>query len=107
MSCIKYILKRVANDSRPTISIEIGLKISTTYSDIKLDVRLQSGRKLPIRSMIIDDDENGIIHFEFNEGEIVEGIHTADLMFYDISNPTEYFTLPEDEPIQIIARARA
>lgn len=99
-------LRRVAGDALPTVAFDIDVVLSTSFDDIQLDVRLETGVKLQIRSMIVDNDANGLFHFEFAQDEIPAGVHTADLIFHDLVVPLETFTIPEDMTMIIIARER-
>ena len=99
-------IRQVAFDALPILSFEFeDTQLSTTFADIQLDVRLESGDKLPIRSAIIDDDINGFFHFEFLQDEVPPGVHTGELIFSDINVPTDTFRLPE-EPMRIFLRRR-
>ena len=99
-------IRQVAYDALPILAMEFeDTQISTTFADIQLDVRLETGAKLPIRSAIIDDDLNGLFHFEFQQDEVPPGVHTADVIFSDISVPTDTFRLPE-EPLRLVMRER-
>ena len=101
-------LKRVEFDALPTIGFElVDTKLSTSFDDIEMDIRLETGRKLPIRSAIVDDDDNGIFHFEFSQDEIPAGIHKADLVFHSVTTPTDTFRIPDEESIRLVVRERA
>ena len=106
MPCRRVEIRQVELDALPILSFEFeNTQISTTFTNIQLDVRLNTGERLPLRNAIIDDDVNGFFHFEFAQDEVPAGVHEADLIFYDITVATNTFRLPE-KPLQIYMRSR-
>lgn len=99
-------IKQVEFDALPVLSFEFeDTQLSTTFAAIELDVRLDTGEKLPVRNAVIDDDLNGLFHFEFLQDEVPAGTHQAEVIFYDIGVPTNTFRLPE-EPLRLVIRER-
>lgn len=99
-------VRQVELDALPLLSLEFeGTELSTTFATIQLDVRLNTGEKLPIRSAIIDDDLNGFFHFEFLQDEVPNGVHQAEVIFSDINVPTSTFRLPI-VPLRLFMRER-
>lgn len=96
----------VSLDELPDFVFEIDVEtpLSTTFSSITLDVRRPDRSKI-MKAAIVDDDENGIFHFEWTAGDLIEGAHYAELVLVDI-NTSKPLTLPERDPIRFVARGR-
>ena len=103
------VLRRVAQDALPILSFVFeGVQLTTQFALIELELRFESGKRLlPRKQWVIDDDINGVFHFEFAEGEIPAGTHRGELLIFDLNTPTDKFTLPDKTEFVVIARDRA
>lgn len=94
----------VAVDELPTLNLEfVGVDLSI-YSDIDLIVRLEDGQDFTLAA-VIDDAAGGLFHFEWGPGDLVPGVHTADVRF-TLSASGKQDTLPKGAPIRLIVRGR-
>lgn len=107
MSCgTQIVQKRVEGAGLPDLAFEFDppVELSTTYSSIRAVVRLDSGTKL-VKNAVIDDDTNGVFHFEFDDGEIPDGCHEVELEFINLVTG-KLLVVPEGNPIRWDTRAR-
>lgn len=108
MSCCETIvLKRVEGAGLPDLGFRFDppVQISATYSSIKAFVRLDTGISIE-KDAVIDDDANGVFHFEFDDGEIYAGVHEIELEFVDLATGKTSIE-PKSSTIRWDVRARA
>lgn len=107
MSCTPIVIKRVDGAGLPDLAFAFdpAVQLSTTYSSIKAIVRLDTGIKLT-KDAVVDDDANGVFHFEFADGEVYAGVHEVELEFVDLATG-KTLIVPDVAPIRWDVRARA
>lgn len=74
----------------------------TSFTDIVLRVRRQDGSRFE-RDAVIDDAAEGEFHFEWQAGDLVPGLHEAEITFTDAIGDE---TFPDDKPMQLVIRER-
>jgi len=95
------VFRYVDTDEKPDLGAELEGEDISQFASITLRVRLSSG-KLLTKAAIVDDSPNGLFHFEFDTGDLIAGIHKAEVVFAFPDGKTE--TVPDEQPIDIIVR---
>lgn len=94
----------VEADELPDLPFELeGIDLST-FSSIKLRIRLDTGGIVEVDA-VIDDAPNGLGHFEFATGEIIKGNHLAEIRTVRASD-SKPETFPDEQPMQFIVRGQ-
>lgn len=75
----------------------------TLFSSIVVRVRRSDGI-LVFPTVVIDDAANGLFHAEWAVGDLIEGTHTFEIVFTDLSAKEN--TLPKKRPVILQVRGR-
>lgn len=93
----------VEDDELPNITLEFEGVDLGVFTSIVMNVRRPDGR-LIVKTAVIDDAPNGLLHFEWAVGDLIEGLQTADIVFTESSGKSE--TFPDDQPLEINVRPK-
>lgn len=76
----------------------------SVYSSIVMNVRRCDGTSFSLTA-VVDDAPNGLAHFTFLAGQLIVGIHEADIVFSTSDGGVDLF--PPDAPILIKVRSKS
>lgn len=97
------IMRFVEGDQEPDSIFMFEDTDLSAFSTIELRIR-RNDCDLLVKTAIVDDAENGVFHFAWGAGDLIEGRHEADLVFVDLAGKEE--TWSDREPILLIVRGR-
>ena len=77
--------------------------VDLTDKTVTLTVRYELGGTIT-KAAVVDDAANGLLHFEWDAGDLVEGSHKIEYVFVDGTTTKRY---PTESTIALIVRAQA
>lgn len=87
------------DDGNVTGPLDLGL-----YTSIDLRLRQEAGA-LRVRPIVVDDGPNGLGHFEWVAGDLVQGVHAAEIILIRASDSKQE-TIPDFQPMTFSIRTQ-